>query len=416
MTRVGSGSGARATVEDAAPAPDGSSGWALGCWHDSDSGPQIVIGDRLSRAELAELRDLVVPFDSIKQRTTFEVLEANYRSLTSLFHFLALTGKFPFDHAGMSKTPGLVTTCVVNYLTAARLYLDAASHTLSQNFGVDSRERARFLRATHDAFDSSVGYRFTYHMRNAVLHTGSMPLTTSISLTDDGKTRARLLSDRDSLLSGYNKWHSLVRTDLEAGPSSVDILALLHEGWGSLLEVENVHLAILGEACATRADALEAFLSRCPEGTDSRPILLRLEADGRAVRPQVALNAGITYLPDRPFVDSIKGATASGPLVMAPAQSMPSIPPTGLDPRQEQDVRRAVGLLSRALTGRGPEIAHAALNSMPTQTEALGLVMGQIVATHVVLQLASTVTGTPAHELLHAIFGIYASGPEGEGL
>src|SRR6476646_1442100 len=68
-----------------------------------------------------------------------------------------------------------VMTATVNWLSAMRMFLDHQETDLTRRFGKLSPEFVAFKTATSAAYDSEVGYRFAYQLRNYVQHCG-LPL------------------------------------------------------------------------------------------------------------------------------------------------------------------------------------------------------------------------------------------------
>lgn len=128
---------------------------------------------------------------------------------------------------------GLITT----YVSMWKTYVDVTPKQLSDRFGKESTEFRSFLNDTHTEYDRSIGYRLTYHLRNALLHTGTLPLTYAARLGDNGESIVQVLLDRDRLLNSYD-WKSVIREDIGAQDARIDLMPILSDGWHSLSTIE----------------------------------------------------------------------------------------------------------------------------------------------------------------------------------
>ncbi len=130
-----------------------------------------------------------------------------------------------------------VLSVLSNYLSAGRMYTDSVSDILSSAYGKTSPEYEGFTADLAALFDDSAGYRFTYHLRNALQHVGSLPLSITESVSTSPDEQVRIAVDRDRLLAAY-KWHKKVRSDLLDGQEVVDLLPLLRGGYTGYLWLE----------------------------------------------------------------------------------------------------------------------------------------------------------------------------------
>jgi hypothetical protein len=118
---------------------------------------------------------------------------------------------------------------LLNLLSSFRTFLDHTETYLKRRHGSSSERAVAFKLTTSAAFDSSFSYRFLSQLRNYVQHCGMPVGKMSIHIDFDEETREpvsqylELLFSRDSLLSNFDRWHSMVKPELEAMPDHFPI-------------------------------------------------------------------------------------------------------------------------------------------------------------------------------------------------
>lgn len=172
---------------------------------------------------------------------TFKLVERNYTELQSIHKYVAtvLSLGRDFARADYRLLSESVATSIVNWLTATRLFLDHEETELKQTHGKRAPEVVRFKVATATAFDSHLGYRFTYKFRNYVQHCGLPLMNVVISENPGGgllKQKAQFLLVRDELLANYDQW-GRVRADLQAMDASFGLLDLVDDAMTGLRDV-----------------------------------------------------------------------------------------------------------------------------------------------------------------------------------
>ena len=192
--------------------------------------------ERLHRA----IGDVVeaIPLD------VFEVLARNMEAIDSLHSLLARR----FGHDGHrparpeqnlppKEFTARILSALSNYLSSGRMYTDSMSDILSARYGKESTAYTGFKADLASLFEENPGYRFTYHLRNALQHVGSLPLSLRYTRSDSADERVRIVADRDQLLDAYD-WHKRVRADLLSGPADVELLPLLRTGYAGYVWLE----------------------------------------------------------------------------------------------------------------------------------------------------------------------------------
>ena len=95
---------------------------------------------------------------------------------------------------------------IINWLTSFRLHLDYAETRVKRQYGKTSDQVKAFKAQTHQAFDSSIGYRFISKFRNYVQHCGPPITSVSVGLNSNQhqnpfiKQTATFLIGRDAIL------------------------------------------------------------------------------------------------------------------------------------------------------------------------------------------------------------------------
>jgi len=174
----------------------------------------------------------------------FGIVSRNMEAIDSLHATLARRAQ---DHAPRLELSehyvptagfaGSILSALSNYLSAGRMYTDSMLDILSASHGKDSAVAVGFTSDLASLFDDNAGYRFTYHLRNALQHVGTLPLSITESVSACPDERVRIVLDRDRLLAAYRS-HKKVRADLLSGPEVVGLLPLLRDGYAGYVWLE----------------------------------------------------------------------------------------------------------------------------------------------------------------------------------
>jgi hypothetical protein len=138
---------------------------------------------------------------------------------------------------------------IMNLLTAVRTALDLTDRNLKHRYGEHSERWQSFRKATNQAYDGSFAYRFLYKLRNYVQHCG-MPIghmsinaipANKAGMRSPGTSQSlKVAFSRDSLLSNYDSWSPLVKSELASLPEFFPIRPLIAE---MMIEVEKLQLS-----------------------------------------------------------------------------------------------------------------------------------------------------------------------------
>lgn len=215
-------------------------------------------------------------------RTESQLMHSAFEHLSGTFAFqshMVQEGNAAAQRA-FQGSGDAISARLFGYLSTARLFLDHSAHALSKAFGKNSPQARDFVRATHWAYDRSVGYRFCDQLRNAYQHAGSPPLHLSIATDDElGKPSLTLSADRDELLS-YYEWKRAVREDIQAMGASIDIYALLSGARMQMEYLASVARRAFDDAAAPAAEHLRALI-RDLDGPLTELALISIEREDR---------------------------------------------------------------------------------------------------------------------------------------
>jgi hypothetical protein len=249
----------------------------------------------LTPQEYDTIRGAVHQLHSCESWIPFRVLDEAWRRLTGLLRTLEEQRSRPPNQREFSPSSRdivtRVTSAIAHYLTAGRMYLDTTFDILSSS-SLD--QFSAFKTACSSEFDSTPGYRFTYHLRNAFQHVGSLPLTFTTELDDDGARRVRLSARKAELLACY-RWHKRVRQDIESGADLVLLTPLLAEGFDAYVRIEQARVDL---AAAATAFGIETLLSKF-EG-------LSAPEDDALILCKVERKAGYVTLSDMQGIPSVR--------------------------------------------------------------------------------------------------------------
>jgi hypothetical protein len=141
---------------------------------------------------------------------------------------------------------------LLNFLSAARTFLDYTETRLKRQYGDTSSEAQQFLRAASSAYDSTFAYRFLYRLRNYAQHCG-LPIG-EIDHTGTKKMSSgevvqviRIFFDIDHLLT-YTGWSTVadelkqLQPKLQLGPQPGEFMERLNELHDTAVVAQSGHL------------------------------------------------------------------------------------------------------------------------------------------------------------------------------
>ena len=252
--------------------------WWIGTAQENSDGTPRFTGVRgLSDDEHERLTSTLVTLRNILGRTAWRVLQSNFVSFKLLEKQIMSHGD---DASGLQRDPYAiqiaVTTSIVNFLSAMRMFLDHSETELKRLDREDGSTKFSSWQKTCEAeYDDYFAYRFIWRFRNYVQHVGlpvaAWNLDTSLThpeefvaralagepisdiATDKAKiaTRIFLSESPADLIEKFDSW-STVKEDLGSLTTEIDLSEQIHMCMECL---ERVELAY--------RDAFQMELSQC---------------------------------------------------------------------------------------------------------------------------------------------------------
>ncbi|MBN1458871.1 MAG: hypothetical protein JXA57_04995 [Armatimonadetes bacterium] len=218
--------------------------WSIARLADTSDGVSISEAREIDRSDYERLALAATNLNRAVSLDVFEIVSRNMETIDSIHETLVRRGqdddpglKRSKHYVSTSQFGGSVLSALSNYLSSGRMYTDSVKDILSTSYGKSSASYAGFTQDLESLFDRSAGYRFTYHLRNALQHVGSLPLSITESDSASLEDTVGIVSNRDRLLAAYD-WHARVRSDLLSGPEVVGLLPLLREGYAGYVWLE----------------------------------------------------------------------------------------------------------------------------------------------------------------------------------
>jgi len=190
-----------------------------------------------------------------------------------------------------------INRLILNFLSAARMFLDHSEYNLKKRYGQDSNRLERFRNACSSAYDAQFSYRFMYELRNYSQHC-DMPLgiLQLQSKSREGDSRAverflRISFDRDKLLKDHD-WKAELRAEIRNLPSEFEINSHIHQMMGCLVKI---NLKLLEEDLKELDESVEAIdnLTKSTKEMGGRPFI----AEGAPRGDEKKLEMSLEWIP-----------------------------------------------------------------------------------------------------------------------
>ena len=253
---------------------------------------------------------------------TVRRVEGGARQLNSRFHIVNVMGS------------------IASWLGASRMYLVSERDMLIQAAGEGSTEVEEFDRVCSRIFDSNLGYRFLYNLRDYAQHTG--PPLSSIHVTGgpDGKARVELLLDRSALLSARFKWKSGSRAFLESGSDPISLTPLLAEAMTGYVAIEEEVLRRLIGLCKPAIATMRSGIARThPERPAS--VFRFVQNDAGEI-----VSFSLQPFPAVESLERLELALGKADPLAELGQEFPLASPPSLVPEHQKATDLAVGVMS----------------------------------------------------------------------
>jgi hypothetical protein len=147
----------------------------------------------------------------------------------------------------LSELASVMNQRILNFLSSMRTYLDHTETRLKRKSGETSQQVKEFKLATAKEFDGHFAYRFVYKLRNYTQHCG-MPLGKIAGMSNRINHRSNdtvqntmdFYFTKSELLSNFDGWGDLVKSEIEALPEDFPLRGYLIEATESLRRIEDV--------------------------------------------------------------------------------------------------------------------------------------------------------------------------------
>ncbi len=390
-----------------------------------DEPPSVNLLIDITAAEYEAIDGALAAFAGLSASFDYKLVERNFLDLESIHQFVTITislgQQFAApDHRQLGEA---LMGSTVNWLTSMRLFLDHNETALKRRFGKVSPEAQRFKTATSSAFDTKVGYRFSYRFRNYVQHCG-LPLS-HIEINPPNpaaRTRVKqsvaLLLDRDVLLRNYDEWGSIVKRDLQAMPPRFPLFPLVSQTMEGLRDVYRELLDIRLSEALRRCTVLERALTRIEDtGASGHPAVFRhrgVSSRRGEFTPQLLPAEAIRQLA------RVADGSASRESLLKESEERPPpmFDPATIRERFHRD-NRGVQVLSARLAEKGGSPAFVdAVNAVIAQDQSVEpLITGLINVSTLLAHMAAAALGATAEGLVAGLLDVYGQldkPPDGE--
>lgn len=220
-----------------------------------------------------------VCFKRTLQRTTFVVLERNYRSFCAVEReaLAGITRDPPYRINADGIRIALITA-VVNYLTSMRMFLDHSQADLKRRDAEDGGNRfVTWNQACSDEYDDYFAYRFLYRFRNYIQHVG-LPISNlevSNRMDADGRITGSIFlgESPDHLVNSFDRW-SAVADELKTLSTDIDLSDQIHISMECLNRIAE---ALLQEDLPDLVASVNTFRGVVGEvdSYEGRPLLIK---------------------------------------------------------------------------------------------------------------------------------------------
>jgi len=186
---------------------------------------------------------------------------------------------------------------ILNFLSAARMFLDHSEYNLKRRHGQASNRLERFKNACSSAYDTQFSYRFMYELRNYSQHC-DMPLGNlqlqSQKREEDSQTvehSLRISFDRDKLLQEYD-WKAELRAEIQNLPKEFEINSHIHQMMNCLVKI---NLTLLEDDLKELDESVEVIdnLTKSIKGIGGRPFV----AEGAPTEGDKKMKMSLEWIP-----------------------------------------------------------------------------------------------------------------------
>ncbi|MCG7421366.1 hypothetical protein MHY29_00650 [Micrococcus sp. ACRRV] len=216
----------------------------------------------------------------------FQMFDESWLQISGLLETLSElppakpSGPFAWDH---EKQVRRFFFLVANYLSSGRTYIESTDTLLVRQFGKDSELARDFKSDLSDAFDNVPGYAICYHLRNILVHTGSLPGSLSFSTIDDSDLVKVEYTIAKSEMLAIRDWNKSVRSVIVGLPDVIDFLELIRANFQAIVRIERRRARRQMELLMNEIPRFRSICAaaRMPEG--AIPMVASIESPGGGV-------------------------------------------------------------------------------------------------------------------------------------
>lgn len=117
------------------------------------------------------------------------------------------------------------------FLFEFKTYLDHMQAMLSHEYGKTSQALQAFVDGTHNAYDNSPEYAFTYQLRNCSQHCENVIHNLAVV---PNRLGVRPVSTPGKLLANYDKWKATEKAYIQSHSSTMDLLRIFEKTFDAL--------------------------------------------------------------------------------------------------------------------------------------------------------------------------------------
>ena len=306
--------------------------WIATAQVNTDGVAQITAERELSDDEYERLVSALIARRKILDRTAWHVVQSNFASFGFLeeqlmSHDSGATLNLRRDPDAIQVA---VTTSVVNFLLAMRMYLDHSETELKRLDQYGGTTKFPSWKGVCSAeYDDYFAYRFLCRFRNYVQHVGlpinAWNLSTSLTHSDEVMAQALAgepLSDIDTdtastttriflsespadLIERFRNGWSTVKEDLESLTSEIDLSEQIHICMECLTRVEHAYRDAFQEELSQCVSAFAEIVGDLQDYTNP-PLLLRWAQEGPRVTAEM-MDLGIERFLEARFEQNCDG-------------------------------------------------------------------------------------------------------------
>ena len=369
----------------------------------------------LSEDEWSEIDRAITRIEQLEPSLHYTLLERNFAQLgkTSQFASISLSLGRQFAKIDNRLIANSLMTTLVNWLLSMRLYLDHQEALLKRRFGRGSAELARFEAVTSNAYDSRIGYRFCYRLRNYVQHTGVPVGRIQASEPEGlgkGVQKIRFLIERDGLLADRDLWGATVKADLRAFAEWFEFMPLVHDAMEGLRAVADECIEIQIDEALSVAPLLENAIARIAAiGKDGEPTLFRFTMTSDRSSVSSITPHMISADAVRTLHEVASGSRTRDSIRVKREDDETFLSPERIRARFHQD-SRGVQVLTAWLTGGGFDQGFADMvNEVLRQDGGPNAVITGLTEVSAVLaSMSGSLLGTTADALITSLIEVYS--------